>query len=96
MTFSHYIKALFEETTSGDIAQVPSKLGGPAAKVQKRPKTFKVRNPDDDIGDESKEKEDYEDLKPDNIKSAAVVKQIEDDEEESKENKKKASLLPKK
>jgi hypothetical protein len=56
-TFSDFIKSLYEETTSADIATVPSKLGGPAAKVQKRASVInKNKSPDaedaEEIGDE--------------------------------------------
>jgi hypothetical protein len=56
-TFSDFIKSLYEETTSADIARVPSKLGEPAAKVQKRPSVInKTKSPDaedaEEIGDE--------------------------------------------
>ena len=56
-TFSDFIKSLYEETTSADIATVPTKLGGPAAKVQKRPSVINKTKSDDaeeaeEIGDE--------------------------------------------
>lgn len=96
MNFKDYITQLSEETTSGDIAQVQSKLGGPAAQVQKRPKTTKVRKEDEEVDVKEEDHEDYENLKPDNIKSAAVVAQQEENDEESEENKKEAKKLPKK
>jgi hypothetical protein len=85
--FKEYINSIaapvVEETTSADIAKVDSKLGGKVP-VVKRPKD-KLKEPetdeegrDDEVedSDEEKEKEHYEDLDPNNIKSAAVKKQL--------------------